>query len=172
MKEHWKPIQEVGGCYLISDYGNVYSHKTNKILKVGKGKWYPSVTLMYKGKRCQFYVHVLVAKYFIGSCPRGKEVNHKDLNKGNNRVDNLEYKTHKKNIHHAIRNGVEWGLANIDDKEIHPHRPAKVDLTASQTKKICSLYASGKYTMWKLATKFGTSGICIWRIIHKFKVRK
>lgn len=47
-------------------------------------------------------VHRLVATAFIGTIPKGKEVNHKNGNKQDNRVDNLEVVTHKENMNHAV----------------------------------------------------------------------
>ena len=52
-------------------------------------------------------VHVLVARAFIGICPKGKEVNHKDGDKANNRPGNLEYVTCKENQEHASRLGLK-----------------------------------------------------------------
>src|ERR1039457_3077593 len=112
--EQWKLLDE--GHYSISNLGRVKSEE-GKILNP-YGKPYKSVGLYFSGIRKQFYVHVLVAKYFIGTCPLGKEVNHKDLNKANNRDNNLEYKTHRKNVLHAIRHGVTWGGFRYGDN--HP----------------------------------------------------
>ena len=43
---------------------------------------------------------------FIGQYPKGKQINHKDTNKQNNRLDNLEYCTPKENTQHAYDNGL------------------------------------------------------------------
>lgn len=58
-------------------------------------------------------VHVLVARAFIGPCPLGKEVNHKDLDKGNNVWRNLEYKYPAQNTRHAIEAGVHSGKLSM-----------------------------------------------------------
>ena len=56
-------------------------------------------------KRCDRYIHRLVAEYFLKK-PKGKDVvNHKDCNRINNHVDNLEWVTTKENIDYAIRVG-------------------------------------------------------------------
>lgn len=54
-------------------------------------------------KRVQ--THSLVMQEFVGPCPNGYEINHIDLNKTNNNLDNLEYLTHSENVLHANRNG-------------------------------------------------------------------
>ena len=56
-------------------------------------------------KRCDRYIHRLVAEYLLKK-PKGKDVvNHKDCNRINNHVDNLEWVTTKENIDYAIRVG-------------------------------------------------------------------
>lgn len=66
---------------------------------------YHQLSLTTKGKRQRIYVHRIVALTFLHK-PHGKDyVNHKNSNRIDNRVENLEWCTPKENVHHAIRNG-------------------------------------------------------------------
>lgn len=51
-------------------------------------------------------VHRLVMLAFVGECPEGKQVNHKNGIKTDNRLENLEYVTPRENTQHAINNGL------------------------------------------------------------------
>lgn len=68
---------------------------------------YLIVTLKHNNKRRTVCVHRLVAEAFLGECPRGKEVNHKDGNKLNNHHSNLEYVTSSENKKHAFALGLQ-----------------------------------------------------------------
>lgn len=100
----WKPIQGFEGLYEVSDGGRVRSlrGKTPRILNINKTvAGYPHVGLVRLGesskRRYWFSVHRLVAAAFIGPCPEGYVVNHKDENKANNVISNLEYVTFREN---------------------------------------------------------------------------
>lgn len=68
---------------------------------------YRAVTLYdSKHRRKTYLIHQLVAEAFIGRCPSGKDVNHKDGNKRNNRIENLEYVTPSENTIHAFKTGL------------------------------------------------------------------
>ena len=78
--------------YWIYEDGIVYNSKTNKFIKPRKTKTgYLYVALCKKAKYKLYYIHRLVANYFINKKHEGLEVNHKDGNKQNNCVDNLEW---------------------------------------------------------------------------------
>ncbi|MDP4224837.1 MAG: HNH endonuclease [Bacteroidota bacterium] len=66
---------------------------------------YNCVKLIKDGKRNSFYIHRLVAETYIPNPNNLPEVNHKDGNKDNNHISNLEWTNHKDNINHARENG-------------------------------------------------------------------
>lgn len=107
MEKVWKDISGYEGLYKISNYGEVLSLISNKILKAEVlDKGYLRVGLNKNGKRTRFLVHRLVMCEFVGykSYPE-YEVNHKDFNTQNNRLDNLEWVTGIENTRYSIENG-------------------------------------------------------------------
>lgn len=92
--------------YIITSNGKVYSCKSNRYLSLKTHEsGYISVTLS-NGVKKDFYVHVLVATLYL-TIIEGKDiVNHKDRDKSNNKVENLEWVTASQNSIHAISNGV------------------------------------------------------------------
>lgn len=104
--EIYKDIEGYEG-YKISNYGNVKSLKfgKEKILKQTKDKdGYLYVGLCKQGKIKMCKVHRLVAKAFIANPNNLQQVNHKDENKTNNNVTNLEWCTNEYNINYGTRN--------------------------------------------------------------------
>jgi hypothetical protein len=104
----WKPIAGYEGLYCINKSGQVRSAKRNtspgKILKhLYDSSGYAQVSLCKNGQPAAYRVHILVAQTFMGACPEGLEVNHKDGNKANPRLKNLEYGTHQWNMLHSRR---------------------------------------------------------------------
>lgn len=88
-----------------------------------EGNKYAHVGLCYLGedgrsKTTVALVHRVVAEAFKGYCPVGKEVNHKDLDKTNNSPSNLEYKTHRFNLHHAVKNGAGVGQPKLSYSQV------------------------------------------------------
>ena len=93
--------------YIIYDDGRIYSKTrkkfmTYKIMKDG----YVRMELYKDKKPKMFNVHRIVAEVFIPNPLNKPFVNHKDGNKQNNHIDNLEWVTQKENIEHAFRTGL------------------------------------------------------------------
>lgn len=95
--EEFKDIEGFEGLYQISNQGRVKSlandkTKKEKILKSGKNKdGYLLINLWKNGKVKNYRVHRLVAQAFLPNPNNLSEVNHKDENKTNNNVNNLEW---------------------------------------------------------------------------------
>lgn len=108
--EEWRRLSS--GYYEASSLGRIRrcapGRRTfvGKILKIQHSNKYPHVILSLGDRRLkQVAVHQLVAEAFFGKCPEGMEVNHKDLDKKNNCVSNLEYVTKQRNREHAHVSG-------------------------------------------------------------------
>lgn len=105
MEEIWKDIRGFEGYYQISNHGRLKSFKKmtqGKIMSVKhSGGWYLTVVLMADNQRLTKRIHRLVAEAFIPNPDNLPEVNHKDLNKQNNHVLNLEWTTTAENNEHA-----------------------------------------------------------------------
>lgn len=97
--------------YLITEDGKVWAKHLSRFLKpVDNGLGY----LQYKirdntGKRKAFYAHRLVALCYLDNPSELTDVNHKDGNKSNNHVSNLEWSSHKDNLKHAHKLGLLKG---------------------------------------------------------------
>lgn len=91
--------------YFIYDNGDVLNSATNKILKGSIGEHgYKYYRLSKDNKKQMFYAHRLVAEYFLDNPDDLPVVNHKDGNKLNNNVTNLEWTTYSENTAHAHYN--------------------------------------------------------------------
>lgn len=107
--EIWKPIKSYQGRYEVSSLGNVRSLNFNKtgvskILKpISNTRGYTSVCLCLNNEKSIFRINRLVAEAFIPNPENKPQVNHKDENKTNNKVENLEWSTPKENANHGTR---------------------------------------------------------------------
>lgn len=109
MQEIWKDIIGYEGLYKVSSLGRIKSlsrkdgfyNMPEKILKQSTSNHYPSIGLNKNGKLKTRLVHRIVAETFISNPLNLPQVNHKDENKENNCVDNLEWCTAKYNVNYG-----------------------------------------------------------------------
>lgn len=133
--------------YVAFSDGNIMSRITGRVLSAGKQtRGYMTVSL-YDGsspkKAKSFLVHRLIAGAFLGEHPEKKKINHKNGDKTDNRLENLEWVTNQENINHArtVLGKDGYGLKNSQCK-IHPdvvEQIRKSDKTAVALAKELSL---------------------------------
>lgn len=110
MVEEWKAVVGFEGLYEVSSFGRIKSLKRRgnwkeHIMKTCVHKnGYERVELNKDGKPYYCLVHRLVATSFIPNPENKPEVNHKNGDKTDNKVDNLEWATKSENIKHAYNN--------------------------------------------------------------------
>lgn len=126
IEEIWKDIEGYEGLYQISNLGRVKSLKryskyknskrfiNEKIIKLQKSKnGYLRVELCKNNIKKKYLIHRLVGYAFLNNYDNNLEINHKDGNKQNNNVENLEWITRSENERHAYK----MGLAKNTEKQ-------------------------------------------------------
>lgn len=129
--------------YLITETGQIINKISNRILKPQpNNKGYLRVTI--GGEK--YFVHKLVAEKYISNIENKEQVNHKDGNKLNNCVDNLEWVSNLENRYHAIKNklhlsGEDCPWAKLTQLEVDEIRQNS-DLTIEDLAKIYKVSTS------------------------------
>lgn len=138
MEEIWKPVKGYEGLYEVSNLGKVrsldhickYRIKGYVITKLIEGRILNNhlatigyyILGLHKDKKSRFvYVHRLVAEAFIENPNGYRYINHKDEDKTNNRVDNLEWCTQKHNLN--------WGTSRARlsaSRKANPHNNRRI----------------------------------------------
>lgn len=161
MEEIWKPIL---GNYWISNLGRIKSRF--KILKgVESKQGYLQVVIRFEGKAKALYLHHLVLAAFESERPRGKECNHKDGNKLNNNITNLEWVSRGRNLSHAYRSGLAHGSKvsrNQGVKNVHSL------LDEIKVREIRELAKNVELSHSEIAQRYGVSK----SVISDIKLRK
>ena len=182
--EKWKNIKINGKKtgYKISNFGNVYITKKDKIIdSYNKKGIYAQVCISFEGIEYNFLVHRLVAKYFCKIPKRHLKngltfdnlvVNHKNGLKKCNASFNLEWVTSKENSDHAWKNGLcddirgeKAHLAKITEKEAV--QICELIMKKKSNKEICEIMNVGNKTVQHIR-----SGECWKHIVSKYKFPK
>lgn len=160
MREIWKNCKE-NACYQVSNLGRVRSKTTlDSIGRKINGKYlnhqninsrgYCIIRFSFGGKLTSHTIHRLVAHAFLANPNDLPQINHKDGDKTNNCVDNLEWCDNRHNQRHAVDNGMK-----------------KTTLTQRQVEAIRYLYKNGNVTQKELAEDFEVVQQQISRIVRK-----
>ena len=150
MKEVWKDIAGHEGAYQVSNFGNVKSSKgiIRKLQKNNCGYLY-TILIVNKTQKISL-VHRLVAKAFIPNPYKKPHINHKNGDKTDNRVINLEWVTPKENMDHStnvlkrrrtrktvlcVETGELFDTISSAAKAKNTHQPAISDVLSNKKRK-------------------------------------
>ncbi|MCQ2771360.1 MAG: HNH endonuclease [Clostridia bacterium] len=165
MDKIWKPMlyknEYLGDRFTISSDGDIYSLKSKKVLKqkLNKTTGYYALCVSLGSRENKKYLktHIAVASTFLDCSDYSLVVNHKDGDKTNNNVSNLEWVTQKENMAHAS----EHGLFNV-------HKGSDVynsKLSSDDVRQIRKMLADGMKQSY-IATFFSVSCDVIYHIAH------
>lgn len=145
--EIWKPIIHLTTDYAISNYGRVKSLERKlidgriwkeRIIKPVLSQGYYSVTLRVNNLYVKERVHRLVGFTFLEGYQEKYVINHKDGNKLNNHISNLEWCTYKHNLKHAINTGLNNGIKKMHEANLKKTVQLNLDGT------VIKIYESAK----------------------------
>lgn len=167
MKEIWKDIKGYEGLYKISSFGNIISKKrkgTNGIITQQNSKiGYLIVDLYKNSKRTTKYVHRLIAEHFIDNPKKLPCINHKDGNKKNNNIKNLEWCDYGYNNQHAYSIGLKTNCKTIKQIDLKTKKEINTFFSMNEASRktgvvqsSISLCCNGKYK---------TAGGYLWKIV-------
>jgi hypothetical protein len=175
--ESWKGIPNYEGLYEVSDFGRIKSLPRSFIDKRGyrqrirggllqsKGTTaYVTVGLCKYGEVKDVGVHRLVALVFIPNPDNLPEVNHKDGNKRNNRVTNLEWTTKVGNVVHAHKAGLM--------RQVYGSSHVRAKLNEEKVLDIRKRIAEGSSTVKELAKRYQVSESTIDSVFRRYSWKR
>lgn len=152
------------GVYRVCKNGNMYKGSTAVGYKSNTG--YIATAVKIKGRVHHIQLHRLVYLVHVGRIPTGLVINHKDGNKQNNAVSNLEAVSESENTKHAVRMGLHSLMHNVGCKNTN------AKLTPAKVRQLRRMYASGKETnKAKLGRIFNLSGKSVDEVLKRRSYR-
>lgn len=172
-EEVWNPIFGYENIYAVSSFGRVkrldrkyVSSRSGRLVSQSErilkpvGSDYLHVTLSKNGTHKDKAIHRLVAEAFIPNPNNLPQVNHKDCNKHNNKVENLEWVSAKENTYHAYQNKlnpidkIDLVAANVETGQVLCFESAKAFEEATFSKDALGhLYRGTACNGYKLSFK-------------------
>lgn len=157
MVEEWRIVEDYP-AYEVSNLGRVRHAKFKVIRKLSINRGYLTVCVYKKPKRAMPKVHRLVAKAFIINPENKNTVNHKDGNKTNNTVENLEWCSHQENMKHGYKNDLMLNRAENCNF---------AKLTNEQVIMIRDRYEKYKPSIAQLSKEYGVTLSTMRRIVKR-----
>lgn len=166
MEEIWKDVVHYEGLYEVSNTGKVRNKKSGRIMaQIKTNRGYLRVHLSKFGNLKNELVHRLVAMAFIENPNNYPQVNHKDENKANNNVDNLEWCSRQYNMSYGTQ------ATNMQGKQRHVQscRVNQYDIYGNFIATYRSINEAGKINninsgaIYFAIQNGGTSGGYIWK---------
>ena len=141
----WKNINNYDN-YSVSNVGTIKNKTTNRILKYYIRNGYPSITLSKENKKKTFNIHTIVASHFLEKPEGHYVVNHKNENKTDSRLENLEYVTYRENTKYSAtsKRTINNIACNVTEFQEIPHYTNYIisknaEVYSKKLKRICCL---------------------------------
>ena len=175
--ETWKDVKSYEGLYEVSNLGRVRSldridrsgkQRKGRLLKLVINKCGYSMVALYSsnGFRKTKSVHRIVYEAFVGDITKGKDINHIDENKQNNRPENLEALTHIENVRHGT--GIERHAVIISKPVNQYTKDGQYIATYSSVSEAMGITGISQSHISQIVNGKGrTAGGYIWRFTHE-----
>lgn len=151
----WRPAIIEG--YEVSSMGRVRNIATGyETCGVDNGNGYRRISHRQDGRKVGVYVHRLVGAAFIPNPESLPTINHKNFDRSDNRVENLEWCSYEINNQHCRHFG-----------KVQKGRQGVRGLTLSEVEQMRCLYVSGSHSQRSLSRLFGTSQKTVWGVIGR-----